>query len=88
MALVGENGTGKSTLLKILTNQIPQDGGVVSIRDGVKLGYLTQQPNVDGNLSVKEIIFDKNNKIASVVKDYEECIHDPHVSPERMQHVL
>jgi ABC transport system ATP-binding/permease protein len=88
MALVGENGTGKSTLLKILTGQIPQDGGVVSIRDGVKLGYLTQQPNVDGNLSVKEIIFDKNNKIASVVNDYEHCIHDPHVSPERMQHVL
>ena len=71
-----------------MTAQIPQDGGVVSIRDGVKLGYLTQQPNVDGNLSVKEIIFDKNNKIASVVKNYEECIHDPHVSPERMQHVL
>ena len=88
MALVGENGTGKSTLLKILTGQIPQDSGVVSIRDGIKLGYLTQQPNVDGNLSVTEIIFDKNNKIASVVKDYEGCIHDPHTSPERMQHVL
>jgi len=88
MALVGENGTGKSTLLKILTGQIPQDGGVVSIRDGVKLGYLTQQPNVDGNLSVKEIIFDKNNKVASVVKDYEECIHDPNASPDRMQHLL
>ena len=88
MALVGENGTGKSTLLKILTGQIPQDSGVVSIRDGVKLGYLTQQPNVPGNLSVKEIIFDKNNKVASVVRDYEECIHDPNTSPERMQHVL
>jgi ABC transport system ATP-binding/permease protein len=88
MALVGENGTGKSTLLKILTGQIPQDGGVVSIRDGVKLGYLTQQPNVDGNLTVKEIIFDKNNKVASVVKDYEECIHDPNASPDRMQHLL
>ncbi len=88
MALVGENGTGKSTLLKILTGQIPQDSGVVSIRDGVKLGYLTQQPNVAGNLSVKEIIFDKNNKVASVVKDYEECIHDPHATAERMQHLL
>ncbi len=88
MALVGENGTGKSTLLKILTGQIPQDSGVVSIREGVKLGYLTQQPNVVGNPSVKEIIFDKNNKIASVVKDYEECIHHPETSPERMQQVL
>lgn len=88
MALVGENGTGKSTLLKILTGQIPQDSGVVSLRDGVKLGYLTQQPNVADHLSVKEIIFDKNNKVASVVKDYEECIHNPDTSPEKMQHVL
>jgi len=88
IALVGENGTGKSTLLKILTGQIQPDSGEVSIRDGIKLGYLTQQPNVDGNLSVKEIIFDKNNKIASVVRDYEDCIHDPNTSPERMQHVL
>jgi ABC transport system ATP-binding/permease protein len=88
IALVGENGTGKSTLLKILTGQIKPDSGEVSIRDGIKLGYLTQQPNVDGSLTVKEIIFDKNNKIASVVKDYEECIHDPATSPERMQRVL
>ncbi len=88
VALVGENGTGKSTLLKILTGQIQPDSGVVSIRDGIKLGYLTQQPNVDGNLSVKEIIFDKNNKIATVVKEYEDCIHHPDTSPERMQAVL
>ena len=88
MALVGENGTGKSTLLKILTGQLVADQGVISIREGIKLGYLTQQPNVAGHLSVTEIIFDKNNKVASVVKDYEACIHDANTSPERMQSVL
>jgi ATP-binding cassette subfamily F protein uup len=88
MALVGENGAGKSTLLKILTGQVQPDGGVISIRDGIKLGYLTQQPQVEGNLTIKEIIFDKNNQVASVVNEYEHCIHDPHVSPERMQKVL
>ncbi len=88
MALVGENGAGKSTLLKILIGQIAPDQGVVSTRDGIKLGYLVQQPNVAGGLTINEIIFDKNNKIATVVKEYEACIHDPHTSPERMQHVL
>ncbi|MBL7872385.1 MAG: ABC-F family ATP-binding cassette domain-containing protein [Cyclobacteriaceae bacterium] len=88
MALVGENGTGKSTLLKILTSQLAADQGVISIREGIKLGYLTQQPNVAGHLSVTEIIFDKNNKVATVVKEYEACIHDPNTSPERMQSVL
>jgi len=88
MALVGENGAGKSTLLKILIGQIAPDQGVVSTRDGIKLGYLVQQPNVGGNLTINEIIFDKNNKVATVVKEYEACIHDPNTSPERMQHVL
>ncbi len=88
MALVGENGAGKSTLLKILIGQISPDQGVVSTRDGIKLGYLVQQPNVAGSLTINEIIFDKNNKVATVVKEYEACIHDPNISPERMQHVL
>jgi len=64
IALVGENGTGKTTLIKILTGQIKQDDGVVSLRDGIKLGYLTQQPQVAPQLTVKEILFDDKNKIA------------------------
>jgi ATP-binding cassette subfamily F protein uup len=87
-ALVGENGAGKTTILKILTGQIQPDGGSVSVREGIRMGYLTQQPNVDGKLTVKQIIFDEKNKIASVVKEYEDCIHDPHVTPERMQTAL
>jgi ATP-binding cassette subfamily F protein uup len=87
-ALVGENGAGKSTILKILTGQIQPDGGSVSVRDGIRMGYLTQQPNVDGALTVKQIIFDDKNKIASVVREYEDCLHDPNVSPERMQAAL
>lgn len=88
VALVGENGTGKSTLLKILTGQLTSDSGSVSVREGIKLGYLTQQPYVDDALSVKEILFDEKNEIAKVVRDYEDCLHHPEVSAERMQHAL
>jgi ATP-binding cassette subfamily F protein uup len=87
-ALVGENGTGKSTLLKILTGQLSPDNGVVSIRDGVKLGFLTQQPNVDGKLSINDILFNEQNEVARVVKEYEDCIHHPETSADRMQKVL
>lgn len=88
VALVGENGTGKSTLLKILTGQIASDSGVISTREGIKLGYLTQQPYVDDALSVKEILFDEKNKIAQAVREYEDCLHHPEVSADRMQHAL
>ncbi len=88
LALVGENGAGKSTLLKILTGQLPTDSGKVSLREGVQIGYLTQQPTVDGNLTVDDILFSSDNEIAAVVHEYEQCIHDPDTSPERMQRVL
>jgi ABC transport system ATP-binding/permease protein len=88
IALVGENGVGKSTLLKILIGQVQSDSGKISIRDGIKLGDLVQQPNAPGHLTVNDILFDDKNKIAGVVKDYEHCIHDQHTTPEKMQHVL
>ena len=88
VALVGENGTGKTTLLKILTGELQSDTGKVSTRQGIRIGYLTQQPSVEGHLTVKEIIFSASNKVAAVVKEYEDCIHHPDTSPERMQSVL
>jgi ABC transport system ATP-binding/permease protein len=88
LALVGENGAGKSTLLKILTGQIESDSGLVAIAQGIKLGYLTQQPVVAGNLTVNQILFDDANEVARVVKEYEHCIHHPETDPNRMQRVL
>ena len=85
---VGNNGVGKSTLLKILTGEIASDSGKVSIRDGVRMGYLTQTPSVDDNLTVKDLLFSESNEVARVVKEYEDCIHHPDTSPERMQAVL
>jgi ABC transport system ATP-binding/permease protein len=88
LVLVGENGTGKSTLLKILTGEIPPDTGTVVLREGVKLGYLIQQPHVAGNLTVKEIIFDETNQVAAAARDYEDCLHHPETSAGRMQAAL
>lgn len=88
LAFVGNNGVGKSTILKILTGELSTDSGKVVVRDGVKLGYLTQQPSVDESLMVKDILFSDDNEIARVVKEYEDCLHHPDVSPERMQTAL
>lgn len=87
-ALVGNNGVGKSTLLKILTGELPSDSGTVIVRDGVRLGFLTQQPTVEDALQVKDLLFNDQNEIARIVKEYEDCLHHPDVSHERMQIAL
>lgn len=88
LALVGNNGVGKSTLLKILTGEIQPDNGKVSVRHGIRMGYLTQQPAVHNNLTVKDVLFNESNEVAKVVKEYEDCIHHPDTDPDRMQAVL
>jgi ATP-binding cassette subfamily F protein uup len=88
LALVGNNGVGKSTLLKILTGEIQPDNGTVSVREGIRTAYLTQQPSVSGDVLVKDLLFNEENEIARVVKEYEDCMHHPDVAPERMQSAL
>lgn len=87
-ALVGNNGVGKSTLLKILTGEIQSDSGTISMREGIRTGFLTQQPHVSDSVTVKDVLFSDSNEVAKVVKEYEDCLQHPDVSPERMQAVL
>lgn len=88
LALVGENGTGKTTLLRILTGELTSDSGTVSIREGIRMGYLTQQPNAEGHLTIKDILFDESNAVAAAVMRYEACLHNHDTSPEEMQFSL
>ncbi len=54
VALVGRNGTGKSTLLKIITQQLEPDAGSVNLARGAKIGYLRQEAPVDPTRTVLE----------------------------------
>jgi len=88
LALVGENGAGKSTLLRILTGELQADEGTVAFREGVKTAFLTQQPVADDRKTIADILFSEKNEVARVVRDYEESIHNPDTSPEKMQQLL
>lgn len=74
VALIGTNGTGKTTFLNILTGKIPTDEGEVSVRKDIRVGYLDQSPAFDESLPVLEVIFSSNNPVAQVVKRYEHAI--------------
>ncbi|MDA7654102.1 ATP-binding cassette domain-containing protein, partial [Verrucomicrobia bacterium] len=53
VGLVGRNGCGKTSLLKILANQSQADGGDVSRRKGLRIGYLPQEFELDEASSVR-----------------------------------
>ncbi|WP_426292571.1 ABC-F family ATP-binding cassette domain-containing protein [Dyadobacter endophyticus] len=76
VALIGTNGTGKTTFLNILTGKIPADEGEVSIRKDIRVGYLDQNPAFDESLPILEVIFSSNNPVAQVVKRYEHAIEN------------
>jgi len=64
MGIVGNNGTGKSTFIKMLLGMVPPDGGRFDIGDTVRFGYFSQ----DG------LQFDEQQKVLDVVKDIAEYI--------------
>lgn len=91
VALVGLNGSGKSTLLKIITGEEQPDSGIVSFRNEIKVEFLGQNPHFNEEESVRESIFNSDNEVLSVIKDYEylleKTIHDPK-SQDELQKIM
>lgn len=56
IGIVGANGVGKSTLIKICTKQIIPDDGTVIWEKGISIGYLDQYAEVDGNLTIRQFL--------------------------------
>ncbi|MEC9372752.1 MAG: ATP-binding cassette domain-containing protein [Planctomycetota bacterium] len=54
IGVVGRNGTGTSTLLKAIAGIVKHDSGDVSIQRGVRVGYLTQDPNLDPDETLRD----------------------------------
>lgn len=74
VALIGSNGCGKSSLLDIISGKVQPDGGVVSIRKDIRVGYLDQNPEFQASKTVLETIFYAENEITQALKNYEVAI--------------
>lgn len=70
-ALVAPNGTGKSTLMKIIAGKETQDGGKVMLQSNVRVGYLEQEPELDPGLTINEYILQGDSDITRIVREYE-----------------
>ncbi|RYD84909.1 MAG: ABC-F family ATP-binding cassette domain-containing protein, partial [Verrucomicrobiaceae bacterium] len=72
VGLVGRNGCGKTSLLKILTRSQQADSGEISIRRSLRIGYLPQEFELQPELSVHENISAGAADVVEAIRRYEE----------------
>ena len=71
IGLIGVNGTGKSTLLKILAGAADADSGRVSLDPNVQVAYLPQTPDMDDSRTVLEQVFAGHPAEFRAINEYE-----------------
>ncbi len=72
IGILGLNGSGKSSLLKIIAGLDTNYQGKVTFDKEYKIGYLAQEPELDDSKTVKEIVQEGVQEIVDVVKSYED----------------
>ncbi|MBQ4355424.1 MAG: energy-dependent translational throttle protein EttA [Bacteroidales bacterium] len=72
IGVLGLNGAGKSTLLKIIAGLDKSIQGEVVFSPGYSVGYLPQEPQLDDNLTVKDVVSQGVQEIVDILKEYEE----------------
>ncbi|MHA8066074.1 ABC-F family ATP-binding cassette domain-containing protein [Aquirufa sp. ROCK2-A2] len=74
VALIGKNGTGKTTLMETLMGMQSPDEGKISIRKGIRVGYLPQNPDFNENEEVLNYLFSDDLPSAVAIKYYEKAM--------------
>lgn len=93
IGIIGLNGSGKSTLLKIIAGLEKSYQGEVVFSPGYTVGYLEQEPRLDPNKTVKEIVEEGVQEVVDVLKAYEEVnlkFSEPEVldDPDKMEALI
>jgi ABC transport system ATP-binding/permease protein len=81
VGLIGVNGTGKSSLLKIVAGiDLPDSGAIVAGKD-YSISFLSQQPDLDGNLTVLEQVFRGDSPTFTILRQYEQALEQLNADP-------
>lgn len=76
VALVARNGTGKSTLLKIIAGKEVEEAGKLWVNKDVDVAFFEQEPNLDDSLSVIDNIFHMSHPVIEAIKKYEVALEE------------
>jgi ATP-binding cassette subfamily F protein uup len=74
VALIARNGAGKSSLLNIINQKDLPDNGKVVFRKDIHIAYLPQNPELDENQTIVDVLFNTDNKFLLAIRRYEEAL--------------
>ena len=72
IGIIGLNGSGKSTVMKIIAGLVKPDRGEVVFSPGYSVGYLEQEPHLDDTKTVRQVVEEGCADIVSLLKEYED----------------
>ena len=87
VGLVGRNGSGKSSLLRIIAGEEKPDGGIVSRRQGLVVGYLPQEFRLDDDASVEANVRSGAAAVLALVDQYESGKVHPGEEADMLTHI-
>lgn len=76
IAFIAKNGSGKTTILNILTGKDQPDDGQVVVRKEIKVEFLSQEPELQEDLSIEDNIFASDNDVLKVIESYEKALQN------------
>ncbi len=79
IALIGRNGEGKSSFMKVLAGLIQADDGNLKIKNGTTISYLEQSPPEDNNLTLFEIVAQGLGDIGELLAKYQACLNNGNI---------
>ena len=74
MALIANNGSGKSTMLKIIAGKDVSESGKITVRNGIRIGYLEQDPLFNEEFTINEFLDNSNSEIMQIIKAYDKAL--------------
>ncbi len=90
IGIIGLNGSGKSTLMKIIAGIEKEYQGEVVSSQGYSVGYLEQEPRLDNDKTVKEVVMEGVQSVIDTLNEYEEinqkfALPEYYEDPDKMQ---
>ena len=74
VALIANNGTGKTSMLKIIAGNDISDTGKITLRNGIRVGYLEQEPVFRDDYTINELLYNSNSDVVKVIREYESAL--------------